>query len=80
MNIKLNWEKCQLRKSEVKFMGHVISRDGMKPDPDKVKPFVEMAPPTDKKAVERLRGSVNFLSQYLPRLSDVFKPIGVLTH
>ena len=80
VNIKLNWEKCQLRKSEVKFMGHVISRDGMKPDPDKVKPFVEMAPPTDKKAVERLRGSVNFLSQYLPRLSDVFKPIGVLTH
>ena len=34
--IKLNKKKVKLRCTEVKFMGHVICQDGLKPDPDKV--------------------------------------------
>ena len=36
VHLKLNKNKVKLRQAEVKFMGHVISRDGLKPDPDKV--------------------------------------------
>ena len=36
MNLKLNNSKVKRREAEVKFMGHVISKDGLKPDPDKV--------------------------------------------
>lgn len=34
-----------------------------------------MSPPQDKAAVERLRGTVNYLSRLLPNLSDVMRPI-----
>ena len=36
VNLKLNKSKVKLRKTEVKFMGHVISNEGLKPDPDRV--------------------------------------------
>ena len=30
--IKLNNTKCQLRKSEIQLLGHVVNEDGVKPD------------------------------------------------
>ena len=37
INLKLNSKKMNFKKPEVKFMGHVISKDGLKPDPEKVR-------------------------------------------
>ena len=46
VNLKLNSKKMSLKKSEVKFMGLIISRDGLKPDPSKVKAVQDMPKPT----------------------------------
>ena len=35
-NLTLNRNKCQFNKSELKFMGHTLSKDGVKPDDSKV--------------------------------------------
>ena len=61
-------------------MGHVVSSEGLKPDSTKIDAILQMKPPTDKRAVERLRGTVNYLSRFIPRLSDVMRPINTLTH
>lgn len=45
VNLRLNSRKMELKKSEVKFMGHIISKDGLKPDPAKVKAVEEMPKP-----------------------------------
>ena len=37
VNLNLNSSKMELKKPEVKFMGHIISSDGLKVDPDKEK-------------------------------------------
>jgi hypothetical protein len=29
----LNWDKCRFCESEVRFLGHIVSKDGLKPDP-----------------------------------------------
>ena len=39
-----------------------------------------MEAPTDVAAVERLRGTVTYLARYLPKLSEVMRPISLLTH
>ena len=39
----------------------------------------KMPKPTDKKAVQRFLGFVNYLARYTPKLSDVCKPLRVLT-
>ena len=42
VHLKLNKNKVKPRQAEVKFMGHVISRDGLKPDPDMSAPLREL--------------------------------------
>ena len=41
-NLRLNSSKLNLRKTEVKFMGHLITKDGLKPDPEKIKAVQQM--------------------------------------
>ena len=44
----------QLRVDEVKYLGTIITKEGMKPDPTKVKAIIEMTTPTDKAGIRRL--------------------------
>ena len=67
------------RKSEVRFMGHLITKDGLKPDPEKVRAVQEMPKPTSKKELLSLLGFVNYLSKFLPRLSEVTQPLKEMT-
>lgn len=79
VNLKLNKSKVKLGKTEVKFMGHVISKEGLKPDPDKVTAIKNMSKPTSNSEVQTLLGFVNYLSKFLPKLSDVSAPLRELT-
>ena len=56
-------------------MGHVLTSDGLKPDPSKLEAVQNMVPPQDKASVERLRGTVNYLPKFVPNLADVMRPI-----
>ena len=72
--VRLNAEKLQLRKQEVPFIGHVATGEGLCADPGKVRAITEMPPPPDVAAVRRLLGLVQYLSKFLPHLSDITKP------
>ena len=76
----LKKEKLELRQTKKTFHGHVLTTDGIKPDPVKIKAIQEMPAPKDVKAVSRLNGMVNYLSRFLPRLAEVMEPIRRLTH
>lgn len=67
---KLNKEKLQLCCSEVSFMDHTVSRDGLKPDPSKLQGFQEMRSPQNKQDVKRFLGMANYLQRYAPSLSQ----------
>ena len=74
-NIKFNWKKIQFKQHEVKYMGNVISADGMKPDEIKVKAIADMPTPECKQDVQRLIGMLNYLSPYIPDMSTETSPI-----
>ncbi|KAL9978632.1 hypothetical protein ACROYT_G016169 [Oculina patagonica] len=78
IGISLNKEKCRFGLHEIPFTGHVVSNIGLKPDPSKVEAITKTEPPTDKAGVERLRGTVNYLSKFVPRLAEVMRPINDL--
>lgn len=50
-NLKLNREKLQLKCSETPFIGHVLTPEGVKPDPRKVDAILKMDRPNDVAAV-----------------------------
>ncbi|XP_003729725.2 uncharacterized protein K02A2.6-like [Strongylocentrotus purpuratus] len=80
VGIVLNKEKCQFRLKEISFLGHIVSNSGLKADPSKIDAILNMSSPTCKDDIHRLRGMVNYLARYLPKLSDVMKPLNDLTH
>ena len=71
--IKLNKEKCKFRLSEVSFMGHVISEEGLKLDPAKIQRVQEI-PPESKGDVKRLLDMINYLQKFAPNLSEATAP------
>ena len=76
---KLNQSKIKLRQTEVKFMGHLITKDGLKPDPDKVSAIKNMPKPTTKAEVQTLLRFVNYLSKFMPKLSAIIQSLRDLT-
>ena len=78
--IRLNKRKTELRKSEINFLGHRITSEGLKPDPNKIKAIVEMKAPCDVKEVQRFNGMVNYLARFLPNLSTIIEPLRRLTY
>ena len=77
--IKLNADKVSLRKREVPFIGHIATDKGLCVDPSKVWAIMEMPPPPDVAAVQRLLGMTQYLAKFLPHLSDITKPLWDLT-
>jgi hypothetical protein len=78
-NIKLNPEKLRFKLSEVKFMGHIITDSGMKPDPDKIDAIVNMPTPQNKADLLRIIGMFNYISPFCQNLSSIIQPLRALT-
>ena len=74
-NLKLNPDKLTVGAQEVEYFGHIISADGLKPDPTKVKAIQDMPPPVDKKELQTMLGMINHLAKFAPQLSETTKPI-----
>eukprot|EP00112_Aurelia_sp_Birch-Aquarium-sp1_P016953 Seg3886.2 transcript_id=Seg3886.2/GoldUCD/mRNA.D3Y31 product="Transposon Tf2-3 polyprotein" protein_id=Seg3886.2/GoldUCD/D3Y31 len=73
--IKFKKEKIQYKVKEVKYMGNIISAEGIKPDPAKVHAIVNMQIPDSQESLRRLLGLVKYLSQYIPGESDIAAPL-----
>ncbi|CAK1580707.1 unnamed protein product [Parnassius mnemosyne] len=70
IGIKFNKEKCKFGVREIVYLGHKFDKNGIKPDESKVKAIMGMPYPTDRKALERFMGMVNYLSKFIQNYSD----------
>lgn len=70
-NVVLNRNKIQYFVTEVKFLGLSINQQGLKPDPEKIKAVQEIKSPSNRKELQRLLGSVNYLRSFIPNLSEL---------
>ena len=73
--IKLNSHKLEMKAKEVPFHGHLLTTEGLKADPEKVRAIIEMPRPEARDDILWLNGMVNYLSRFCPNLSHVMKPL-----
>jgi hypothetical protein len=78
-NLKLNKDNLSLKMKEVKFIGHLITSKGLKPDPEKVRAILYMPKPTNVSGERRIIGFVTYLSKFVQKLSDIYEPLRKLT-
>ena len=68
-NLNMNWDKCELAKSEIVFIGERLTSQGRKPGVDKIEAIRNMRKPGSKQDVQRLLGTVNFVGHFVPNLA-----------
>jgi hypothetical protein len=54
--LRLRIEKCRFFRTEVPFLGHLLTREGIRMDPRKVKSITNWQCPVDGKAMQRFLG------------------------
>lgn len=71
----LRKEKCSFFQREVNYLGHRISKEGIKKTNDKIKAIVEAPIPKNVSEVRSFAGMVNYYSKFIPNLSTLLHPI-----
>ena len=74
----LNQEKCQFRKSSLKFLGHLINETGIQPDPDKTSAIANMPTPQNISDLRRFMGMINQFRKFSSKLADLTQPLCAL--
>ena len=78
-NFKLNKDKFVFKQQTLKYCGHILTSEGILPDPAKVEAITQMPRPRSKTEVRRLLGMINYLGKCLLQLPDVSEPLRNLT-
>ena len=73
--VTLNFEKCEFAKSSITYLGHVVSANGIRADPSKVRAIKQMQQPKDVGDIRRFLGMANQLGKFIPNLSTVTQPL-----
>ncbi|KAK2713107.1 hypothetical protein QYM36_011715 [Artemia franciscana] len=60
--VKLNLQKCVFKCNSIPYFGHVISENGIHPDPQKVRALREMRTPNTKDELQTILGMMNYLA------------------
>ena len=73
--ITLNKEKCQFSLRSIQFLGHVITKDGIQPSPEKVQAIKKMPRPQNQEQLRSFLGSANWIGQrFISHYSTLVAP------
>ena len=64
---------------QVLFFEHLVTSTGLKPDPKKISAITSMPAPQNKMQLQSFVRLCNYLSCYIPHLTDVLSPLRALT-
>ena len=74
-NLKVSKEKTHLFKRKVKFMGYIISENGVQPDPDKVETIWNIPTPKNVKEVRRILGMFGYYRKFIKNFAFITEPL-----
>lgn len=73
--LKIKKQKCDFLCEEVKYLGFIVSSEGVRVDREKIKPILEIAPPSNVSELKSFLGMVNFYGKFIKNLSGNLIPL-----
>jgi hypothetical protein len=77
LTLKIN--KCHFCKTHLKYLGHIVSKEGIQPDPDKLRAVREYPVPTKLKAVRTFLGLTSYYRRFIKNYATLAEPLLALT-
>jgi hypothetical protein len=74
-NITLNKKKCELLMKSVTYLGHLVTVEGILPDPNKIKSIAAFKAPQSITQAKSFMGMCNFFRRFIRGFSSIAKPI-----
>lgn len=71
----LKLSKCEFAKKSVKYLGHIIENNTVRPHHDNLKSIREFPIPQNRKNVRQFLGKINFYYKYIPNSIKLLEPI-----
>jgi len=74
-NLKLQPDKCEFLKTEVTYLGHVISKDGVKFDPKILEAVRQFPRSKTPKNIKQFLALAGYYRRFIPSFSKLVKPL-----
>ena len=72
-------DKCQFSVNSIKYLGFILSKDGLKMDPTKVQTIQDWPKPRKVKDIQSFLGFANFYRRFISEYSNIVVPLTRLT-
>ncbi|QBP37036.1 putative RdRP [Lampyris noctiluca errantivirus 1] len=73
-NLKIQIDKSEFFRKEVAYLGHIVSREGVKPNPDKIEAIKNYTLPKTTKEIKGFLGLLGYYRRFIPNFSKITKP------
>ena len=77
--LKMKRSKCDFFKSEIHYLGHLISPEGINPLPNKLDSIKHMPVPNSAKEIKQFLGLTGYYRKFVPRFADISRPLTTFT-
>jgi hypothetical protein len=77
--LQVDIRKYEFNVTETKFLGLIMSTEGIKIDPDKIKTILEWERPQDVQGIQQFNGFCNFYCRFIKGFLKILKPLYCLT-
>lgn len=79
VGLKISFDKCQFCLPKVKYLGHIVSANGVSPDPAKVEAVTSWPQPTHLKALQSFLGFCGYYRRFIANYAAIVRPLSELT-
>ena len=79
VGLRMKSKKCSFCCADVLYLGHLVSPDGIRPDPRKIAAVAEWPTPSSVTDVQRFLGLASYYRKFIDRFASIAHPLYVLT-
>ena len=77
-NLDLQPDKCEFLRPEIVYLGHIIDKNGVRPDPKKIIAVKEFPGPKTQKNVKQFLGFAGYYARFIEVFSRIANPLNQL--
>lgn len=76
--VKLKRGKCEFFQQEVRYLGHIVNKDGLRPDENRLDAVKCFPRPKNREQLESFLGIIQYYSRHIPNVSTLAGPLNEL--
>lgn len=79
VGLKISLDKCQFCQPQVRYLGHIVSAQGVSPDPQKIEAVTTWPQPKDLKSLRSFLGFCGYYRRFIANYAAIVRPLTELT-